>query len=176
MMLLFLDTEFTGLGQRWPRLISIGLVSEGGREFYAELMPEGYMEKVTPWVQENVLPLLQGRECLMHPHDLPKRLAEWISEMGPVQIVTDSPESDFKFLEAMLAPWPQNLNRRPVWFDVHALGAQHQEMLEASWNDCFTPDKPQHHALNDARALRETWQLARALEDFKAFAERLGLQ
>lgn len=44
--LIFLDTEFTGLAQRWPRLISIGLVSEdGSREFYAELTAEGCMER-----------------------------------------------------------------------------------------------------------------------------------
>lgn len=37
-LLLFIDTEFTGLNQRWPRLISIGLVSDdGGRTFYADL-------------------------------------------------------------------------------------------------------------------------------------------
>ena len=43
MTLLFLDTEFTGLGQRSPNLISMGLVSEDGRHsFYAELTPESY--------------------------------------------------------------------------------------------------------------------------------------
>ena len=36
-MILFLDTEFTGLDHRWPRLISIGLDSEDGEHwFYAE--------------------------------------------------------------------------------------------------------------------------------------------
>jgi hypothetical protein len=40
-MLLFLDTEFTGLNQAKPDLISIGLVDEAGREFYAEL-PESH--------------------------------------------------------------------------------------------------------------------------------------
>jgi hypothetical protein len=37
-MLLFLDTEYTGLGQSRPKLISLTLVAEDGRrEFYAEL-------------------------------------------------------------------------------------------------------------------------------------------
>lgn len=35
-MLIFFDTEFTELGID-PRLISIGLVSEDGRTFYAKL-------------------------------------------------------------------------------------------------------------------------------------------
>lgn len=34
-MLVFLDTEFTQIQQ--PELISVGLVSELGHEFYAEL-------------------------------------------------------------------------------------------------------------------------------------------
>jgi hypothetical protein len=40
-MLIFLDIEFTGLDQAKPDLISIGLVAEAGREFYAEL-PESH--------------------------------------------------------------------------------------------------------------------------------------
>ena len=37
-LLLFIDTEFTGLNQRWTRLISIGLVAEDGeRTFCAGL-------------------------------------------------------------------------------------------------------------------------------------------
>lgn len=64
-MVLFLDTEFTGLGQRWPRLISIGLVSEDGQHsFYAELPAASFMEKVTPWVRENVLPLWHRAKSL----------------------------------------------------------------------------------------------------------------
>ena len=37
-LLLFVDTEFAGFNQRWPRLISVGLVAEDGeRTFYAGL-------------------------------------------------------------------------------------------------------------------------------------------
>ena len=61
-MLIYLDTEFTGLGQRWPRLISIGLIAEDGQTFYAELPPASYMPKVTEWVAANVLPLLDGAD------------------------------------------------------------------------------------------------------------------
>lgn len=39
-MLICLDTEFTGLDQARPDLISIALVDETGREFYAELPEE----------------------------------------------------------------------------------------------------------------------------------------
>lgn len=51
MMRYFLDTEFDGL-----KLISIGLVCEDGREYYAELPTE----VITPWLLENVCPHLTG--------------------------------------------------------------------------------------------------------------------
>lgn len=52
-MKVFFDTEFTGLHQH-TTLISLGMVAEDGREFYAELTD--YNEtQVDPWIKENVL-------------------------------------------------------------------------------------------------------------------------
>ncbi|CAH2920018.1 MAG: hypothetical protein CPSOU_3559 [uncultured Paraburkholderia sp.] len=46
-MLLFLDTEYTGLRQHTPKLISLGMVSEDGqREFYVELSERGTLTTV----------------------------------------------------------------------------------------------------------------------------------
>lgn len=52
----FLDTEFTGLHQR-AGLISVGLASEQGRVFYAELTDYDRSE-TGDWVAAHVLPLL----------------------------------------------------------------------------------------------------------------------
>lgn len=167
MLPIFLDTEFTGLGQRWPRLISIGLVSEDGQHsFYAELAAECYMEKVTPWVQANVLPLLEGGECVMQPDELHQRLAEWIGALGDVRIVTDAPDLDFAFFRAALDPLPANVNPKPIRFGTRELGEQNREALEIYRGSYFTPDKPEHHALHDARALHQAWQRAKVLEAF----------
>lgn len=52
-MKVFFDTEFTGLHQR-TTLISIGMVAEDGRDFYAEL--NDYDEnQVNDWLSENVI-------------------------------------------------------------------------------------------------------------------------
>ena len=52
----FVDTEHTDDGERFE-LISIGVVCEDGREYYAAV--EGYdSSAVTPWIAENVLPKL----------------------------------------------------------------------------------------------------------------------
>jgi len=54
-MLVFLDTEFTDFVR--PDLISLALVSEDGREFYAE-RTDYYTTRCSDFVKETVLPLL----------------------------------------------------------------------------------------------------------------------
>ena len=175
-LLLFIDTEFTGLNQRWPRLISIGLVSEDGRHsFYAELPPESYTEKMMPWVQSNVLPLLSGGDCEIQPDVLRLRLAAWLGALGAVRIVTNAPDFDFAFLRATLGTWPSSVNAAPIRFDTHTLGSAHQALLQAHLDAYFSPEKPQHHALHDANALRCAWLKAKTLDNFQAFATKLGL-
>jgi len=52
-MNIFFDTEFTGLHQN-ATLISIGLVAEDGREFYAEFTDYD-KSQIDDWIQENVI-------------------------------------------------------------------------------------------------------------------------
>lgn len=52
-MKIFFDTEFTGLHQN-TTLISIGLVAENGREFYAEFTDYD-KSQVDDWINENVI-------------------------------------------------------------------------------------------------------------------------
>jgi hypothetical protein len=54
-MLVFLDTEFTDFVR--PELISIALVAEDGREFYAERTDYRH-DDCSDFVRETVLPLL----------------------------------------------------------------------------------------------------------------------
>jgi len=56
----FIDTEFSELGPHLPiDLISIGIVAEDGREFYA-VSTEFREADCSDWVQKNVLPYLLG--------------------------------------------------------------------------------------------------------------------
>ena len=52
----FLDTEFYADGKTID-LISIGIVCEDGREFYA-VSQDAQLHRVSPWVREHVLPSL----------------------------------------------------------------------------------------------------------------------
>jgi hypothetical protein len=57
---LFFDTEFTGLHQK-TTLISIGIVSEHGHKFYAEL--DDYdLSQVDDWLRDNVISKLKFKE------------------------------------------------------------------------------------------------------------------
>lgn len=154
-MLLFLDTEFTGLGQISPSLVSIGLVAEDGRYFYAELAPENYMDTVTPWVVANVLPLLDGGDFVMQPDELRQRLAAWIGGLGSVRIACDSKDYDMAFLRAILDPWPTNVEPNPRTLQFNAdRGKRFLNAIEKA----FARGKlRQHHALDDAMANRLGW-------------------
>jgi hypothetical protein len=63
----FLDTEFIESGPKWPlELLSIGIVAEDGREFYAE-NGDAPTHHASEWVKENVLPHLSHEDdCYSH--------------------------------------------------------------------------------------------------------------
>lgn len=57
----YIDTEFIEDGPEHPlRPISIGIVSEDGREFYAVLSDTWDPAQANGWVRENVLPFLEN--------------------------------------------------------------------------------------------------------------------
>lgn len=85
-MKVFFDTEFTGLHQ-FTHLISIGLVDENGREFYAELNDYNDAD-VSDWVRDNVIAKLTG-ECVMNKAQLQEKLGDWLSEYDTVEIWSD---------------------------------------------------------------------------------------
>jgi len=155
-MILFLDTEFTSLEQRYPSLISLALVKEDGDFFYTELPPSSYMHRASPWVQENVLPHLWGGSYRMLMPDLAANVTAWIEAIqDEVKIVTDSPDYDFDLmLKPLLDPWPSNLARSPAIFDSYAMGTDHQPWLSNVIDGYHTEELPVHHALHDAQALR----------------------
>ena len=78
-MLVFLDTEFTDFTS--PDLISIALVAEDGREFYAEL-DDYQRDNCNDFVRKNVVPLLgrvPGATC--NRAELTRRLRAWFDSL-----------------------------------------------------------------------------------------------
>lgn len=101
-MRVFFDCEFTGLHQK-TTLISIGLVSEDGRDFYAELTNYD-REQVDDWIQENVIDRLW--------------LAPNILSSGGYQSLTV--RADSGYVGTALADWLSQFNHCEIWSDCLA--------------------------------------------------------
>lgn len=149
-MLIFFDTEFTELGID-PRLISIGLVSGDGREFYAELSDTYAIDDCSDFVHVAVLPHLQGNDALMTMDELGTQLREWIESFGqPVTLATDSLSWDWPWIYEVFheeGSWPANLDGKPM---VLQLTSEFNLAVE----NAFKAGLRRHHALDDAKANR----------------------
>jgi hypothetical protein len=155
-VLLFLDTEFTGIDQAKPDLISIALVDENGREFYAELPEAHWTVQCNEWVHFNVVPHLWRGDYVHSETVIRERLTAWI-ESGPAEcvIVTDCPDADFfGQLKRLLPLWPKNLHAWPMQFSEWSMGDEQQPFLQKLMDNHHTPERPKHHALHDAHSLR----------------------
>ena len=154
-MLIFIDTEFTGLDQIKPDLISIALVDETGREFYAELPPASYQVQLSEWTHNNVVCHLQGGKHIQTLEQIRGRLAPWITAaQDRALIVTDCPDADFPLLKRVLLEWPKNLAKEAMHFSSWSMGDNKQPALEKLMAQYHSPERPKHHALHDAHALR----------------------
>lgn len=79
----FLDTEFIE-DQNKLKLISIGIVCEDGREYYAE-SSEFSDDECNNWVKENVLPLLNSKETRKTIKEIKKEVIDFIgNDIKPV--------------------------------------------------------------------------------------------
>lgn len=106
-MNIFFDTEFTGLHQR-TTLISVGLVSEDDRTFYAEFNDYD-PSQLNDWLYENVLPYLQfwNIQATNPPLNLEQHimksdrvaiaatLAKWLAQFDEVEMWADCPAYDW---------------------------------------------------------------------------------
>lgn len=159
-MRLFLDTEFSDF--RDPRLLSVGIVAEDGREFYAELIDGWQRERCTQFVIDEVLPLLgKSPENQVSRAELKPRLIAWLESLGtpPViaQFVFDS-EVDWRLLlEACGNLSTPNLDVQWQW--LSSLDPKMARHCEDLLEEMLTGEPQRHHALTDARALRQVVML-----------------
>ncbi len=157
-MFIFLDTEFTELGID-PKLISIGLVSEDGREFYAELSDTYEQTDVGDFARKEVLPLLEGGSSRMTMPELSLRLGNWLESFEqPVRLATDSVSWDWPWIQTLFSDswtWPANLAQEPeiLLFDADPVAKKFSEALQRA----FAGGLRRHHALDDAKANRLAW-------------------
>ena len=172
-MLAFLDTEFTDLVV-WPRLLSVGLVAEGGRsEFYAEVTDPDRIRATGPFGKGAVLSQfgkIAGAACSYA--DLGGRLSTFLEglaaeqESGEFIDLAFGYDLDWTLVDLAIQDsgalgWDSLRCRiRPVnvyeltGFDAGKMAA------EAYFKTQALAPFSRHHALCDARALRVAYEAA----------------
>lgn len=162
----FFDTEFTSLGDKLnaPYLISLGCVAADGREFYAELSDTYHVGLCSEFVQQTVLPLLNGGACKMMEAQLAVRFREWVEGLGEEEVIMrcDAPRYDWPFVATMCqfyGTWPKNLRRKcgVISFRDHRQAHRFNLGAEMYWKENAAR---QHHALVDARGMRFAWKFS----------------
>ncbi len=144
---LFLDTEFTDLVPG-AKLISIALVAEDGKSFYAELN-DTYQEKdCSNFVKSRVLPFLKGGKYVMSEKDCALAMANWIEEQGPDCILAcDNVSWDKPYFDGLIGKigiWPENLSEWHFRFQILEKDSE-QIIIEYDFDI--------HNALDDAMVM-----------------------
>lgn len=143
--LIFLDTEFTSFHA--PELISIGLAASTGEEFYAEV--PFMWSSCSPFVHDVVIPLLDtdaSQQCVAGL--LYKLIADWLAIVridSEVTICFDS-SYDEELFRAIFDGFP------PRFVNFRNIDGCINELLRHEFH--VKNRLPEHHALNDARAMR----------------------
>jgi DNA polymerase III epsilon subunit-like protein len=181
---IFIDTEFTTLDlAKSPWLLSIGIVTGDGREFYAEIdtsIDKAYRQRCTDWVRGHVLTQfrkLPGRT--LSPARLAIEVAEWLEDLGkegPILACYDY-SWDFDFLESALEKAGDvTCNIVPMHIgylseDEDGIEASDKSLAQSKGGDVSLRD---HHALADARALRAQFEAVHPQEQTEPDASRKG--
>lgn len=140
------DTEFTDFSED-AKLISIGLVSEHGDSFYAELTDTYALEDCSDFVLESVLPHLEGGAAQMTFKELQTCLYQWLHDLGnQVTLMTDS------------IPWDGYWLRQIFDGKHNTLPANVEKSItDLTWmiDSPHSDESAVHHALLDAKVLHD---------------------
>ncbi len=168
-MNLYFDTEFTGL-HKDTTLISIGIVAEDGRSFYAELTDYDKTQ-VDEWLQENVINNLSksiGELSRMadvsvfgDTKEVSEALNKWVSQFEDIKIWSDCLAYDwvlFNHLFGHAFNLPKNIYYIP--FDICTLfeikGIDADISREEFINNSIRGEK--HNALYDAKVIKACYE------------------
>lgn len=176
-MLIFFDTEFTGLHKN-TTLIALGCIDENGRTFYAELTDYD-RSQCNDWINENVLAHLRfnSKEAMLRYSNDNQRievkgdkeyvgymLKHWLHYYGdePIQFVSDVCHYDMVLLIDLFGTafdLPENIS--PSCHDINQDIANYYNISEKEAFDKSREsiievviDGDKHNALYDAEVIR----------------------
>ena len=185
-MKIFFDTEFTGL-HKDTTLISIGLIDENDRTFYAEFS-DYYECQCDEWIRENVLKNLKlSKEGLVenfvninnnnweaygNKDYIKIVLNDWLSQYDTVELVSDVCHYDMVLFISIFGDAfsiPKNVN--PVCHDINQDIAKYYniteiEAFDLSREDILSDNRyivddeiMKHNALYDAKVIKEIYNI-----------------
>lgn len=136
-MKIFIDCEWNDYR---GDLISMGLVSENGHEFYEVLG----CDNPSLWVEQNVIPKL-GKSAITF-ESLQERLGLFLSQFDTVDIIADWPEDVEWFCRCLITGPGSRIDTPPITMQIFRVD---------------TVSSNPHNALADAHALRDWWAAER---------------
>jgi len=185
-MKIFFDTEFTGLHKN-TTLISIGLVSEDGRQFYAELTDYN-AEQCDIWIIDNVLKNLityydydskeENKEKYIpnfhfgNKQNIAISLKNWFKQFDYIELVSDVAHYDFVlFIDLFGTAFDLPENVCPSCYDINqdiarkysisqqeAFNKSREDILFQAYKENIIKGE-KHNALYDAKVIRELYQI-----------------
>ena len=170
-MKIFFDTEFTGLHKN-TTLISIGLISESGKTFYAELSDYDKTQ-VDDWINENVIANLGWDfDVVGDRKTVAKELMAWLSQFETVEWVSDVSHYDFVLLidllygHALKMPYGihnaacHDINQDIASYygisEIESFDKSREEILD-EYGISFSGRK--HNALYDAKVIKAIYEM-----------------
>ena len=146
------DTEFIEDGKTID-LISIGIVAEDGREFYAQFIQEDrdFNARVNPWVREHVIPHLTDRDWYTR-EQIRTKILDFIG--------ADKPEFWAYYADY---DWVALCQLFGTMMDLPKGWPMYCRDVKQLCDDLGNPRLPEqgkgeHHALADARWNRRAWE------------------
>ena len=181
-MNIYFDTEFTGL-HKDTTLISIGLISEDDKTFYAEFTDYDDSQ-VDDWIKTNVIDnliikdygvtkdtwnetIVKGSKTLIKFY-----LSMWLSQFESVQLISDVCHYDMVlFIDIFGSAWDLPKNVNPSCHDINQDIANYLEIDEKDAFDTNRerlllyfdeqselPSGDKHNSLYDARVIKELYE------------------
>lgn len=165
---IFFDTEFTGLHQN-TTLISIGLVSECGKTFYAELNDYD-KNQIDDWLKDNIIKnlyfndihdityILKNNTIEMKGNllNLKKELIQWLSQFENIEIWSDCLAYDWVLFNNIFGTAfdiPKNIYYIP--FDICTLMKIKNVDPDINREEfCGADNNKKHNALWDAQVIK----------------------
>lgn len=154
--IVFFDAEFSSLDPYKGELLSIGLVKPSGEQLYVEIEHAG---DIDPWVEKNVVPYFEG-----NPVSRQEAVARVVAFLGGKKpyMVANVNQFDAIYWYKMAGLKENPFFWLPIDFAsmMFALGLDPMWKLNSDFLARYDIDKKlyrAHHALDDARLLRDVY-------------------